>query len=272
MVNRKRVILFVLALITIAVFNGCGNSSSRNAIENEQIKPDESIAASVPESGYDKPAPEMKSETVPEDQDHRQEEYNKLVNEKDVILFAEDGFPNNSLNDKSLFKIEVTDVMCDEKELIEYLLNKNDKAYQIDSINFDSVFTRHDALRNLTGIASGDYNCAFCKINMEVERIWAFDYENTLHLSRGLFSAKYYSETLGKYSGTNFDSNTTLFLVDDCKSDELLFDENRNFYQIEVMTVLHYDEYSNDYDEYNVMFNETIVNNGKFNIRELNGG
>lgn len=271
--DRKYVILFVFVLITIAVFGGCDDSNSHNVIENEQIKPDESIVTPAFEPEHDEPAPEMKSESASEDQDHRQEEFNRLVNEEGVIIFAENGLPNNYLNDKSLFKIKVTDVMCNEKDIIEYLLKKNDKAYQMDSINFDSVFARHDALRELTGIThAGDHSSIFCKINMEVERIWAYDYENALPLSRGLFSAKYYSEILGEYSGTDFDSNTTLFFADDCKSDELLFDEDKNSYQAEAITVVHYDEYSNDYDEYNVMFNETIVSNGKFNIRELNGG
>ena len=271
--NRKCVILFVLVLITIAVFSGCGDSSIRSVIENEQIKPDESVVTPVPEPKHDEPAPEMKLESVSENQDHRQEEFNRLLNEEGVTVFAENGLPNNYLNDKSLFKIKVTDVMCNEKDIIEYLLNKNDKAYQMNSINFDSVFARHDALRELTGIThAGDYYCVFCKINIEIERIWAYDYEDTLSLDIGLFSTKYYSDILGEYSGANFNSNTIMILVDDCKSGELLFDEDKNSHQIEVITTIHYDEYSNDYDEYNVMFNETIVSNGKFNIRELNGG
>ena len=250
--NRKCVILFVLVLITIAVFSGCGDSSTRSVIENEQIKPDESVVTPAPEPKHDEPAPEMKLESVSENQDHRQEEFNRLLNEEGVTVFAENGLPNNYLNDKSLFKI---------------------KAYQMDSINFDSVFARHDALRELTGIThAGDYYCVFCKINIEIERIWAYDYEDALSLDIGLFSTKYYSDILGEYSGANFNSNTIMILVDDCKSDELLFDEDKNSHQIEVITTIHYDEYSNDYDEYNVMFNETIVSNGKFNIRELNGG
>ena len=150
--NRKHVILFALVLvfIIIAVFRGHDDSGSQNVTEHEQVKPDESIVISTPEPTPNQPASEIETGPVSEDMEKKQEEFNQLVNEDDTIVFAESGWPNTYLGDKSLFKIKVTDVMCNEKDLIVYLLNRADKAYQMDSINFDSVFERHKVLRDLT--------------------------------------------------------------------------------------------------------------------------
>ncbi len=98
------------------------------------------------------------------------------------------------------------------------------------------------------------------------------DEDVIIYAENGLFSAKCYSEFLGEYSGAEFDSSITLFLADDCKSDELQFDKVRNSYTIEVITVIHYNEYDNEYDDYNVMFNGAVVSNGMFNIRTLKDG
>ncbi len=272
--NIKRVILsaFVFTLIILVVGGGCSTDGNYSEEENEQVESDESIVALIPEPKPNESVSEITSEPVSEEQDRRQEDFDRLVSAEDVIVFAENGWPSHLLSDKSLFRMKVTDVTCNERGIIEYLLNKYDKAYLMNTINFNSKFERYDALRELAGIDSGDNHVAFCKINMEVERIWTYDNENTLSLDRGLFSAKYYSEILGEYSGTAFDSSTTLFLADDSKTDELQFSEDKNSYQVEVITVVHYDEYSNNYDDYNVMFSDTIVNNGRFNIRDLNGG
>lgn len=214
---------------------------------------------------------------VGEPEDTRQADFDSLVKNDGVILYAEHNFPDNLLSDKHLLKITVTDVVCDERNIIEYLLGKTDQLYKMDSINFDSVFERHDVLGELTGIRAADYYKTYCKIIMKVERIWTYDYDDTLLLDRNLFSAKCYSDILGEYTGTIFDSG--LFLVDDYESEsnkllfhrnsELLFDEGTNAHTVEVVVVLHYNEYDEAYDNYNVMFNDITVINGEFNIRKL---
>jgi len=267
MKKQKSLVLMLLTLIIIAVLNcGCNDNTRSILPKDGGSNADEPTMSSetVPEV-----SPEIPIEPVSEEpEDYKRDNYERLIDEENVIIYAENNFPDTSLFDKNLFKMKVTDVTCCERDIIEYLLEKQDRLYMMDSIKFESSYSRHDAFEDLIGIHGGDYYSTFCKINLEVERIWTYDYEDTLSLDRSLFSAKVYSKILEGYEGTEFSSSSTLFVVDDCESDQLLFDKDTNFHTVEVITAIHYDEYSDEYDNYNVMFGDSIIENGSFDVSE----